>query len=183
MTDGRCFDWARRGHDLVVVEFKRDRVDASVCDDSAWRIANRLRHREARRPSMNSARELKIATGVRAVGRDMSTVTFLAESEAQALSPSRGSETCMGDSERSRTICERPAGAVRDGRGAPHCTSRRAIATFERTRSRIPHRRRVTTCNQQRLLLPELCRDRGGFVEGGMGGRDRFRRGLSEIGL
>jgi len=49
---------------------------------------------------MNSARELKIATGVRVVGRDMSAVTFLAESEAQAQSPSRGSETCRGDSER-----------------------------------------------------------------------------------
>jgi hypothetical protein len=46
---------------------------------------------------MNSARKSKIATGVRVVRRDMSTVTFLAESEAQARRPSRGSETCRGE--------------------------------------------------------------------------------------
>ena len=57
--------------------------------------------------------------------------TFLAESEAQAQGASRGSETCRGDSERSEDYRGGLRGAVMKAGGAPHCTPRRAVATFK----------------------------------------------------
>jgi hypothetical protein len=95
---------------------------------------------------MNSARELKIATGVRVVGRDMSTVTFLAESEVQAQTLSRGSETCRGESEQFRTTgaaCGEPSREPGGGTSLHLATCGRNLKPTRL--AMIPPRRRITS--------------------------------------
>ena len=62
--------------------------------------------------------------------------TFLAEPEEQSQRPSRGNETCRGEPERRRDYRGGLRGAVSGAGGAPHCTSRRAVATFKPARVR-----------------------------------------------
>ena len=69
---------------------------------SAVAVGKPSRSRASRRVSMNSALELKIATGVRVVGRDMSTVPF-------SLSLRR--------SLRDRAVAARPAGGSQNDVG------------------------------------------------------------------
>ena len=94
---------------------------------------------------MNSAREFKIATGVPVVGRDMSTVPFSLSlrrslrDRAVAARPAGASQNDSGD------YSGGLRGAVTRAGGAPHCTSRRAVAKSKPTRlATIPPRRRAT---------------------------------------
>src|SRR5439155_26244116 len=74
---------------------------------SAVAVGNPSRSSASRRASVNSARELKIATSDRVVGLDMSAVPFPL-SRRRGLS--RRSSTCRGDSERPELRGGRPAG-------------------------------------------------------------------------
>jgi hypothetical protein len=103
---------------------------------------------------MNSALELKIATGVRVVGRDMSTVPFSLSrrrslrGRAVAASPAGASQNDVG------TTWGGLRGAVSGAGGAPHCTSRRAVATFKSARVRASRLEGASrTCNESTVDL------------------------------
>src|SRR5437899_8501545 len=111
----------------------RSSVPSWISASSAVAVGNPSRSRASRRASMNSARELKIATSDRVVGLDMSAVPFPL-SRRQGLS--RRSWTCRGDSERPELRGGRPAGGPLQERGV-HLTAPRDVRSQRTKRARL----------------------------------------------